>query len=103
MDSETRKLYLFQGSVFFIHLAYIAIFFGIVLINESYLRNFSTLIQFGVCLFIIYKCFPFNEKLEYFTRFDRSVIFYCATFLLMNVVAIEVYKSFVIPILTILQ
>lgn len=94
---ETHKLYAFQGTVFLIHLAYLAIFFGIVIVNETYLRKFSILIQFIVCLFLIYKCFPYR-KIEPFTKFDHSIIFYCATFLLMNVVAVEVYKSFVLPV-----
>lgn len=93
---ETHKLYAFQGTVLLIHLAYLAIFWGIVLVNETYLRNFSTLIQLLVCLFLSYKSFPYR-KIEPFTKFDHSIIFYCATFLLMNVVVVEVYKSFLLP------
>ena len=93
---ETHKLYAFQGIVFLIHLSYLALFFGIAIVDETYVRLFSTLVQFTVCLFLIYKCFPYR-KIEPFTKLDHSIIFYCATFLLMNVVAIEVYKSFVLP------
>ena len=94
---ETYKLYIFQGTVLLIHLAYISIFFGIVFINELYLNNLSILVQFVVCLFIIWKFLPLR-KLENITQFDRSIIFYCATFLLLNVVSIEVYKVFIKPI-----
>ena len=99
MTSEIHKIYAFQGTIMLIHLAYLAIFFGIVIIDKTYLHTFSTLIQFGVCMFIIYKTFPY-QKIQPFTRFDHSIIFYCATFLLMNVVAVEVYNTFVLPIYT---
>ncbi len=99
MLSDTHKIYAFQGAIFLTHMAYLAIFFGIAIIDKEYLRNFSTLIQFGVCMFLIYKTFPY-QKIHPFTRFDHSIIFYCATFLLMNVVAMEMYTAFVLPLYT---
>ena len=102
MEGEQRKLYLFSGTIILIHLAYIAIFFGVLYINERYIKNLSTLVQLGVCLFIIYRFSPLRQ-LDKFTKLDQSVIFYCATFLLMNVVAIEVYQSFITPIIGNLQ
>ena len=96
---DTHKVYAFQGTILLTHLAYLAVFFGIVYIDEAYLRNFSTLIQFGVCMFLIYKTFPY-QVIKPFTMFDHSVIFYCATFLLMNVVAVEIYNAFFLPIYT---
>jgi len=93
MDSSL----LFSGTTLLIHIAYIAIFFGVVLIDESYLRQMSTLVQLGVCLFLIWRFFPLR-KLRELTKLDRSIIFYCATFLLLNVVAIEVYKTFIEPL-----
>jgi len=95
---EDRRHLWFTGTVLFIHLAYVAIYFGIIFIDEIYLRNFSTLVQLGVCLFLIYRFSPW-QKLDVLTHFDRSIIFYCATFLLLNVVSIEVYRAFVIPVL----
>ena len=93
MDSSL----LFSGTTLLIHIAYIAIFFGVVLIDESYLRQMSTLVQLGVCLFLIWRFSPLR-KLRELTKLDRSIIFYCATFLLLNVVAIEVYKTFIEPL-----
>jgi hypothetical protein len=97
MVSDTHKIYAFQGAILLTHMAYLAIFLGIAIIDKEYLQNFSTLIQFGVCMFLIYKTFPY-QKIHPFTRFDHSVIFYCATFLLMNVVAMEMYNAFVLPL-----
>jgi len=98
MDSS---LLLFSGTVLFLHIGYIAIFFGVVLLDEGYLRRMSTLVQLGVCLFLIWRFFPLR-RVDVLTKLDRSIIFYCATFLLMNVVAIEVYNSFIQPLRTLL-
>ena len=88
--------YLFSGTVLFLHIAYLAIFFGVVLFDVAHLRRLSTAVQFGVCLFLIWRFFPLRTMRE-ITRLDRSIIFYCATFLFMNVTAVEAYKAFVIP------
>jgi len=87
------KAHLFNGSIMFIYILYLAIFFGILSINKDYIRNFSTLIQLGVCLFLIYRFSPFLHT-NTITKLDKSIIFYCASFLLMNVVATEVYIAF---------
>lgn len=92
-----ERAHIFSSIILFLHLAYLGIFFGIVILDESYLRGLSTLVQFGVCLFLIYRFFPLRQ-VDVLTKFDRTVIFYCATFLLLNVVLIEVYKSFVTPL-----
>jgi hypothetical protein len=84
---------LFSASILFIHAAYLAIFFGLVIFDEKYIRNFSILIQLGVCLFLIVRFFP-HYKTHVLTSFDVTIIFYCATFLLLNVVATEVYVAF---------
>ena len=88
--------YLFSGTVLFLHIAYLAIFFGVVLFDVAHLRRLSTAVQLGVCLFLIWRFFPLRTMRE-ITRLDRSIIFYCATFLFMNVTAVEAYKTFVIP------
>lgn len=91
--SETNLMF-FRGAVLLIHVLYLAAFFGVVLINERYVRNFSTVVQFGVCLFLIYRFFPYYHTTYVLTALDVSVIFFCATFMLLNVVAIEFYSAF---------
>ena len=90
------KLNVFKLSVLFIHVAYLGIFFGVVLLNDTYLRNLSTVIQFGICVFLIVRFFPFRKKHE-LNKLDTYIIFYCATFLLLNVVVIEMYSKIFIP------
>ena len=86
-------LYLFSGIVILHHIVYIALFFGLVLVNESYLHQLNALVQFGVCVFLLWRFFPLRTTNE-ITRLDRSIIFYCATFLFMNVTAVEVYRIY---------
>jgi len=97
-----HKLFFFSATIFLIHLAYLAIFFGVAIINEVYLKNLSTLVQLGVCLFLIYRFFPLKQ-MDVLTKLDRTIIFYCATFLLLNVVLVEVYNSFLTPLIVLLN
>lgn len=88
--------YLFSGTVLFLHIAYLAIFFGVVLFDVDHLRILSTAVQVVVCLFLIWRFSPLRT-VQKITPLDVSIIFYCATFLFMNVTAVEAYKTFVIP------
>jgi hypothetical protein len=90
MNNTDFNHLLFKGSIILIHIAYLALFFGILYIDESYIHYFSTFIQFIVCLFLMIRFFPLRKSHEV-TKLDVSIIFYCATFLLMNVVFIELY------------
>jgi hypothetical protein len=93
-----HKFLFFSATIIFIHLAYLAIFFGVAVISEVYLRGLSALVQLGVCLFLIYRFFPLKE-IDVLTKLDRSIIFYCATFLLLNVVLVEIYNTFWTPLI----
>jgi len=88
-----NTLALFKFSILFIHIAYVAAFFGIAYINQTYVRYFSTFIQFVVSLFLIIRFSPFKKTYE-ITKLDVSIIFYCATFLLLNVFVTEIYENF---------
>ena len=90
MNNTEFKHLLFNVSIILIHIAYLALFFGILYIDESYIRAFSTFIQFVVCMFLVVRFSPWRKTYEV-TKLDVSIIFYCATFLLMNVVFVEVY------------
>jgi hypothetical protein len=91
MNTIEFNNYIFKISIILIHIAYLAFFFGILYIDEAYIHYFSTFIQFGVCMFLIVRFFPLRKSHEV-TKLDVSIIFYCATFLLMNVVFIEIYN-----------
>ena len=92
-------LWLFHGTIIFLHIAYLAIFFGVVFFDVAYLRILSTLVQVIVCLFLIWRFSPLRTVRK-ITPLDVSIIFYCATFLFMNVTAIEAYNTFVLPFIS---
>jgi hypothetical protein len=92
MDHVDLKLRIFTMSVIFVHIAYVAIFFGILYIDQRFIKNFSTIIQLVVCLFLIIRFWPLHKKHE-ITKLDVSIIFYCATFLLLNVVSVEIHNN----------
>ena len=91
MNNIEFRVWVFNLATMFIYLAYFAVFFGILYIDQRYIRVFSTCIQFGVCIFLIVRFFPWKTTHE-ITKFDVSIIFYFATFLLMNVVFVEIYS-----------
>jgi flagellar biosynthesis protein FliQ len=86
---------LFLFSVVLVHILYLAVFFGVVLVNETYIRYLSTMIQTFVAIFLTIRFNPYLTSDYRITEFDKQVIFYSATFLLLNVVATEVYTSFI--------
>ena len=95
MNNHDFKLFIFNLSIIVLYISYLAVFLGIWYIDESYIRVFSTIVQLVVCIFLIVRFFPFSKIYE-ITKLDASIIFYCATFLLLNVVVVELYN--IIPI-----
>ena len=85
----------FIFSVVLVHILYLAVFLGVVYIDEKYIRNLSTLIQCFVAIFLTIRFNPYDDSYKIITDFDKQTIFYSATFLLLNVVATEVYTSFI--------
>jgi hypothetical protein len=91
-----NTLQIFTTSILFIHLAYLATFVGFAsFFNETYVHHFNIFIQLIVCVFLIVRFSPFKKTYK-LTKLDIATIFYCATFLLLNVVATEIYKIFFI-------
>uniref|UniRef100_A0A6C0HZG5 Uncharacterized protein n=1 Tax=viral metagenome TaxID=1070528 RepID=A0A6C0HZG5_9ZZZZ len=92
-DFEKIQKHIFMFSVVIIHISYIAIFLGVFYINENYIRYLSTLIQTFVAILLTIRFNPFNKYYKT-TEFDKQIIFYSATFLLLNVVSTEIYTTF---------
>ena len=89
-----NRSHIFMISILILHILYLAVFMGVAFIDESYIRNFSTIIQTFVSVFLAIRFNPFTTD-NRITEFDKQVIFYSATFLLLNVVATEVYTAFI--------
>jgi hypothetical protein len=73
-----------------LYLVYFMIFFGIASVNYTYLRHFSSFVQFCVAVFLIYKFNPFfNDGKITLNAGDSSVIHGSGVFLLINLGATE--------------
>ena len=71
-----------------LHVLYYTTFFGIFYVNPDFLNIYSTCIQAFVAMFLIYNFHPYaSHKI---TPFGGNVIFASATFLLTNVVSIQI-------------
>ena len=62
--------------------------FNIVLIEQSYLRTFNTVIQLLVCLFIMLRFNP-RRNINVLKDNDKNIIFGSAVFLFVNLGVIE--------------
>jgi len=100
MTEDKTTSYLYLATVFFIHFAYVLIFFGILYINPKYIEYLSSAVQIGVSLFLIWRFHPFREwmnlKEPRLTHFDRIVIYSSATFLLVNVALTATFTKYFI-------
>lgn len=76
-----------------INILYFATFFGIVFVDERYVRKFSAIIQFIISLVLVFRFNPFREYTT-LTKLDKYIIFSCGFFLLVNVFTTEIYVSF---------
>ena len=88
------RMPLFMLSIVLLHILYLAVFFGVAYVNEKYIRYLSTMIQTFVAIFLTIRFNPYDNE-YHITEFDKQVIFYSATFLLLNVVTTEVFTSFI--------
>ena len=73
-----------------LNFGYLILFMGfnIILVNQSYLRTFNTIIQLLVCLFIMLRFNP-RRNINVLKDNDKSIIFGSAVFLFVNLGVIE--------------
>jgi hypothetical protein len=93
---QNIQLLIFRITVIFIHISYLAIFFGIAFLDKKYIEILNVVIQLSVTMFLIIRFFPLRTTHE-LTKLDISIIFYCATFLLLNVVVVQLYNLILLP------
>lgn len=75
-----------------IHLLYIFAFFGIALTDAQYLSVLNIGIQTFICIFLMFRFHPFRK--HELKRYDPVLIFGSATFLLLNLGFIELFKQY---------
>lgn len=95
--STDLKLNIFRGVVFFIHLCYLALFFGVAYFDETYVNGLNSFIQLGVSLFLFIRFFPLKTTHD-LTKLDIFIIFYCSTLLLLNIAITQIYHNIIVPI-----
>lgn len=93
---QNIQLLIFRITLMFITISYLAIFFGIAFLDKKYVEILNVITQLSVTMFLIIRFFPLRTTHE-LTKLDVSIIFYCATFLLLNVVLVQVYNLILLP------
>lgn len=83
----------FVKTILIFHLIYIAVIFGIVSLDMSYLNTFNIFIHSLVCLFLIIRFNPLKEK-NHLREHDSDIIFSSSLFLLLNMGIIEGIKKY---------
>jgi hypothetical protein len=79
-------------SILALHVAYVFLFIGIVNFEVTYLDTFDTIIQLFICFFLIIRFNPLREHV--FKKSDARVIFGSATFLLLNLSFVKLFKKY---------
>ena len=69
--------------IVFTYVLYLSFFIGIVSINYTYLRLFSSVIQFFIALFLIVRFHPFKTDIQ-LNKDDVRIIYSSGIFLLIN-------------------
>jgi hypothetical protein len=82
----------FDYSVIVLHITYILIFFGILSVNPTYIEGFNIIVQFVICLFLLFRFHPFRK--HELRVYDSKIIFSSALFLLINLGAVK-YAQYV--------
>lgn len=77
------------------NIVYFGSLLGIVLINTDYINVFNIIVHGILCLFLMYRFNPMRKNIE-INRFDQTIIFSSALFLLVNLGIVESIKTFYI-------
>jgi hypothetical protein len=77
--------------IYSFHIVYVVTFIGLLNFNASYLSYLNIFIQLFICLFLILRFNPFRN--HNFKESDSNVIFGSATFLLLNLGLVEIFKQ----------
>ena len=88
MKTEHWVIPIYTGSLWIIHLVYIAVFLGVFVTIPEYIRLLNVFIQVFLCLILMIRFHPFqdNHKLQ---PGDSMFIFGAGFILFTNVVLVE--------------
>jgi hypothetical protein len=78
---------------YLLYVLYIIVFIGIVQINPVYIHDLRWIMQVFICTFLIYRFNPLRTHV--LTKYDASIIFSSAIFLLINTGMVEIFERYV--------
>jgi hypothetical protein len=78
-------------SLLFIHIGYLAVFFGIFATIPTFIKYLNFGIQFILCFFLMIRFHPFREK-YHLKKIDIMFIFGSAVLLFTNLVLVEMIQ-----------
>lgn len=84
------------GVLHILNFTYIILFafFGIVILDQDYIKQYNRMIQMFVCVFLLFKFHPFREHT--LKKVDSKIIFGSALFLLLNLGIVQFMNSTII-------
>lgn len=88
-------------SLFSIHVIYALVYIGVISTVPKYVYYWNTIVQIGLCLFLMYRYHPFRT--HQFKPLDGKMIFGAATLLLFNIVSFPFVYSYLIQYIEIDQ
>ena len=83
---------LYFVSLFTIYFIYALVFLKVLTEVPKYVYFMNTIVQVGLCLFLMYKYHPFRT--HQFKPLDGKLIFGAATLLLFNIVSLPLVYSY---------
>ena len=98
VSDKIDKVYDFAGDyylsiIFWFHIIYFAVIFGIVALDIALLNSFNVFIHTMVCIFLILRFNPLREK-NRLRENDSRIIYSSSLFLLLNMGVIEFIRKF---------
>lgn len=98
INRKIDKIYDYLGDyyltiIFWFHIVYFAVIFGIVTIDIYLLNSFNIFIHTLVCIFLIARFNPLRDK-NTLRPADSQIIFSSSLFLLLNMSVIELVKKY---------
>ena len=84
-------VFAFDFAIFLLHIFYIAVFFNIAIINQSFVDYYGIAIQVFIVSFLLYR---FRKHRPIISSIDSKIIRYSAYFILLNVVLVEITRRF---------
>ena len=78
-------------TMFFVHLAYVAVFFGFMFSVPQFILTINFVIQMMICGFLMYK-FNFFNNTSNISKLDKMLIFSSAFIIFTNIVLVELGK-----------